>query len=322
MIKLNYPNFWQRQSIVSYLLLPLSFIFYFGTLIRKKLANPILFKPIVICVGNATIGGTGKTQVVSWVASLLNKHKINFVIVTKGYGSCLKKATLVNNNHIASDVGDESILLRKYGSVVASKKIKEIIPIIDRLAPDVIICDDGMQNPGFFKNYTILVVDGYRGFGNRLLFPAGPLRQSCASAAWQSDAVIVVGKHELSNLKGLQDKIVLAAEIKAISEFDKKEQYIAFSGIGNNQRFFGTLKAYGLNVMREISFPDHYNYTEADLKELRSLAKNLNAKLITTEKDYVKINDKRDIECFQVELEIKDSDKLEKLIYEKILKKN
>lgn len=326
MIKLLYPKFWQKRNIIAYLLLPISLIYQFLGYLRASLARPIMLPAKVICVGNCSVGGTGKTQIVMYLAKLLKAKNINFVIVTKAYGSRLKSATIVHKEHTALEVGDESLILAKYGTVIATKNIKQIVPLIHKLKPSIIIIDDFLQNPHFHKDVTIISVDGGRLFGNGFLIPAGPLREYPDKALDAADLIFLVSSvdNKVPNvLTPYTDKLI-NAQIIPSSNIYKTKNYFAFSGIGNPERFFLTLKNYGLNIVGHKIFPDHYNYLQTDLENLYLLAKTHNAILITTRKDYVKFNDlTNDIVCLDVELSINNPaiNNLG-LLYEKIFEKD
>jgi tetraacyldisaccharide 4'-kinase len=317
MFKLVYPKFWQSRNIIAYLLWPLSLIYLLVSFLRKLLAKPVIFPAKVICIGNSSVGGTGKTQIVIHLAKLLSARNIKFVILTKAYGSNLTTATIVQAYHTALQVGDESLILSKYGTVIATKKIQQAIPLINDIKPNIIIVDDFLQNPNFHKDYTILAVDAHRLFGNGFLIPAGPLREYPEKALKSADLIMAISADNWKLLdilvpyttKLVQAKIVLSHKI------DTLKNYFAFSGIGNPERFFLTLKNYGLTIIAHQIFPDHYNYSKEDLENLHAHAKKHNAVLITTKKDYVKLLPLKDanteIICCDVELLI---DKPEKLI--------
>lgn len=321
MIKLLYPKFWQKRNIIAYLLLPISLIYQFLGYLRASLAQPVTFPAKVICVGNCSVGGTGKTQIVMYLAKLLKARNVSFVIVTKAYGSNLKNATIIHQEHTALEVGDEGVILAKHAAVIATKNIKQIQPLINELKPDVIIVDDFLQNPHFHKDFTIVSVDGQRFFGNGFLIPAGPLRQYPNKALDAADLIFLVGStnNKIPNILTPYVNKLINAQIIPSSNIDKTKNYFAFSGIGNPERFFSTLKNYGLNITGYKIFPDHYNYLQADLENLYSLAKEHNATLITTRKDYVKLNEfsYNDVTCLDVELSINNPD----LLNEKIFKK-
>ncbi|MFY9589310.1 tetraacyldisaccharide 4'-kinase [Rickettsia endosymbiont of Halotydeus destructor] len=327
MFKLIYPKFWQSRNIIAYLLWHLSLIYLLVSFLRKLFARPIIFPAKIICVGNNSVGGTGKTQIVIHLAKLLSVENIKFVIVTKAYGSDLTTAIIVRKHHTAIEVGDESLILSKYGTVIATRKIQQIIPLINEIKPSVIIVDDFLQNPNFHKDCTILAVDAHRLFGNGFLIPAGPLREYPKKALKSADLIMAISAENWNppnilmsyTAKLVQAKIVLSKKI------DKTKNYFAFSGIGNPERFFLTLKNYGLTIAGCEIFPDHYNYSKKDLENLLANAKKYNAALITTRKDYVKLLPLKDADteiiCCDVELLIDNPQKLDDLLYAKIFKK-
>jgi tetraacyldisaccharide 4'-kinase len=331
MVRLIYPKFWQSKNIIAYLLWPLSCLYLLAGYVRKIIARPILFPCKVICVGNISVGGTGKTQIVIFLAKLLTKLNINFIIVTKAYGSKLKKSLLVEKYHTSQDVGDESIILSKYGRVIATKKIQYLSDYINKLTPQVIIVDDSMQNPHFYKDLVILSIDADRLFGNEFLIPAGPLRQYPNEATKKADIIISVGsamtRGDISYFSSYNDKIgdkfggkFFQAQIIPSIKMDTTKSYFAFSGIGNPERFFATLENYGLKLSGHKIFPDHYNYSSKDLSYLKERSEQDKSLLITTRKDYVKIgNSNLPIICCDVDLSINNQELLVALIYEKIL---
>lgn len=247
------------------------------------------FPCYVICVGNATIGGTGKTQLVKWlVQKLQNEYKI--VVITKAYGVNLQESVWVDNKS-AAQVGDESKLLSAYAQVIAAPNPASAIELVKEYQPEIIIFDDGMQNPSFHKDLIILTINATRGFGNGRIIPAGPLRQPIKSAISQADISIFIGHASCDAEQELFEKKPFKALIDA-KNIDLVKEYFAFAGISNPESFFELLKQNGVVVKMFRSFPDHYNYREKDLHELLEAAKSHNLELLTTEKDYVKIGDK------------------------------
>ena len=321
MIKLTYPKFWHTKNIISYLLLPFSAIYWLLGYIRHFIANPIDFQAKVICVGNINVGGSGKTQVVIYLADFLKSQNIKFVIVTKGYGSNLKKAILVNDKHDAREVGDESLLLINHGTVIAAKKIHYSLDIIKTIKPEIIIVDDGMQNPNFYKDLTILTIDEVRGLGNKFLIPAGPMRQSLASGFQSADIIISIGLIDDMKIQSFE-KPFFKGKITPITQLDKTKTYFAFTAIGHPERFLSTLLNEGVILSGYKFFPDHYYYSDIDLEYIKLQAEKLNSILITTKKDYVKLYDRLPVVCFYVSLLINNRKELENLIYEKTIKKN
>ena len=289
MIKLHYPKFWQSNNILSFLLLPFGYIYLLLGSVRKFLAKPVKFKARTICIGNATVGGTGKTQMVIKLAQELTKRNINFIILCKGYGGKNSHYSLVTNTSSPYDVGDEALELCEYGRTFAVPKIAYAAEIIEKYKPDIVLVDDGMQNPNFIKDFVIMTIDGSRGFGNGLPIPAGPMR--CRPEDVIADATVCVD--ETSSLRGaflldVPPSSRFSATIKPVRA-PSKLKYYAFAGIGNPDKFFDTLRKSGADIVETASFPDHYNYTKAEVLDLITYAKSNGLRLITTRKDYVKI---------------------------------
>lgn len=323
MIKLTYPPFWSKKNAVSSTLTAFSWIYQLLGNLRKLLVKPVKLPCFVICVGNISVGGTGKTQLVAWLAKNLRKRNYHFLIVTKGYNSDLRRAKLVELLDLPSDVGDESKLLSEYGQVLAAKSIKYALPIIKDLKPDVVIFDDGMQNPGFFKDLTIVVIDAIRNIGNGRIFPAGPLRESVQSAIAKSDIIAMVGNEPCSNFSLIQDitssgKPFFKSKIHLVSNIDTSANYYAFTAIGDPERFFRLLRTHGINVLATKAFPDHHNYSIEEIDRLIKEADEKGWFLLTTKKDYVKILNYTKILCAEVALNFDKEEELLQLIYEKI----
>lgn len=312
-IKLVYPKFWSCKGLIPILLAPISWIYRGLGFTRKILANPVKLKGKVICIGNITVGGTGKTQIVEMLAKYYKKKNKNILVVTKGYRSSLKKAKLVKDNDTPESVGDESILLSKVAPVVASTKIQYAIPFIKKINPEIIIFDDGLQNPYFIKDCKIIVVDSLRGIGNGKIFPAGPLRILPKQAINKCNAVVMIGSannsssHNLiSDIISNDTQILFKAKINLLSKL-KNTQYFAFSAIGNPLKFFNTLVENGANIQKTKVFPDHHQFTQNDILELQLIAKNHNYTLITTTKDYVKLPEGvRNIDCAIVSIKFEN----------------
>jgi tetraacyldisaccharide 4'-kinase len=311
MIKLYYPKFWQSKNIIAYLLLPFGYIYLLLGVIRKFFVKPIKFKARTICIGNATVGGTGKTQMVIKLAQELTKRNINFIILSKGYGGKNSHYSLVTKTSSPYDVGDEALELCEYGATFSVPQIIYAPEIIAKYKPDLVLVDDGMQNPNFIKDFVIMTIDGSRGFGNGLPIPAGPMR--CRFEDIKADAMVVVKSSSSSlrsksrgpkdNIMGLTTEIPEAHFVRlrmtlADSTFQAtikpvrspaKLKYYAFAGIGNPEKFFNTLRGARVNLLETRSFPDHHHYTKSEILDLIEEGKSKGLKLITTRKDYVKI---------------------------------
>ncbi len=301
MIKLIYPKFWSKNGLLSYLLLPFSQIYIILGMIRKFFAKPIRLPAFVICVGNATVGGAGKTQIVLWLANKFIKKKINFLVITKAYGSNLQDAKIVEKTDSPLEVGDESILINMYAPVLAAKNINSKLTqkLIAEINPDIIICDDGLQNPNFIKDFTILAIDPNRACGNNKIFPSGPLRESIKSALAKSDIVTMIGNDKCKNKVIMNNitesgKSLFYAKIKLENKLDLNKSYYAFTAIGNPAKFFKLLQTNNVIVKQTQSFPDHHNYTENEIKQIQITAQKNGYSLITTKKDFVKIRKDQD----------------------------
>lgn len=320
MVKLVYPKFWSSKGVIPILLTPLSWLYVSLGFFRKILTRPIKLDAKVICVGNITVGGAGKTQIVESLAKYYKEQNKNILIITKGYGSSLKGAKLVEKTDIAQDIGDESKLLSEIAPVIAAKKIQYALPLIQEIKPEIIIFDDGLQSPNFIKDCKIIVIDNLRGIGNGKIFPAGPLRLRADTAIKECDVIIAIGNHDCLDstvIKNAENnnKPVFKAKIKLVSAL-KNTEYFAFSAIGHPEKFFSTLANNGADIKKTRTFPDHHQFTEDEILKLKNIAKKLNYTLITTKKDYVKIHNAEDIDCAIVEIVFENKEGLIKKINE------
>ena len=296
-MKLIIPKFWLRKSYFSILLFPFSLVYLMITsLYRKKCIYAPRAK--VITIGNITLGGAGKTPVALSIAKLLNKHKL--IILTRGYKGEICNPTIVNSSHNIFDVGDEALLLAKYFPTCVSKDRLQGIKFLENLGYEVIITDDGLQDGRFSKSMSILVIDKSFGFGNGLIFPAGPLREKIETGIKKADLIAIIGSGDYvppDNKQSIYGTLVKKNKLN-------NNQYIAFAGIGNPNKFFKTIVESGGIVIKEFAFGDHHQYTDDEIEQLLEVAKHSQATLITTEKDYMRINIKyrNVIEVMEVEL--------------------
>ena len=180
-----------------------------------------------------------------------------------------------------------------------------------------------MQNPGFIKDYVILVIDSLRNIGNNRIFPAGPLRMNLQNALDQSNIITFTGNKTCDNYNLIQtiatnDKPCFKSTMKINTKIEQGQDYYAFAGISNPESFFRILEENGANIVLKKAFPDHHNYTDIEIKQLQDEANNNNCQLITTHKDFVKINNVSDIEYIDVDLEFENEKQLFNIIDEKI----
>lgn len=301
-MKLNKPNFWDKKQItlISIILLPITIIYYLLFQLNKFIKSIFKkkFKNVkVICVGNIYLGGTGKTPLVIEIFKEIKK---------KNNVSVLKK-----NNH---KYLDEINLLRKNSNLICTNDRSEGVQKSADKGDKFIILDDGFQDYSIIKDYSILCINSDIGFGNKMLLPSGPLRESISNIKNFNSAVINGKKNTNleAELKKYNNKIkIFYSEYKLIN-FEKfiGKDILAFSGIANNYKFFNLLKN-NLNVKKTISYPDHYNYSEDELINIIKLAKEKNMIITTTSKDFNRISDfKEEIECVEVELYIDNRESL------------
>ena len=294
------PKFWDKKnnSFLSILLYPLSIIYYLISVIRKKISIPQKFNIPIICVGNIYIGGTGKTSAAIEIMKILNQSK-KICFLTKGYGRKSKKDIYLNELNISNqntvDTGDEALLLNKYGDVYISNNRAKAINTIIKLGYDAIILDDGFQDHLIFKNLNILCFDSKNWIGNNNLIPSGPLREPLTSIKEANFIIIKGEKNQIieNEIKKLSPNIeIIYAENRIENnETLKSKNFIAFTGIGNPYSFFNTLLNNNIKIIKQIIYPDHFQFTEKNYKVLFQEAENNNCNLITTEKDWVRINE-------------------------------
>jgi tetraacyldisaccharide 4'-kinase len=293
------PKFWDKKnnSFLSILLYPLSIIYYLITVIRKKISIPQKFNIPIICVGNIYIGGTGKTSAAIEIMKILNQSK-KICFLTKGYGRKSKKDIYLNELNISNqntvDTGDEALLLNKYGDVYISNNRAKAINTIIKLGYDAIILDDGFQDHLIFKNLNILCFDSKNWIGNNNLIPSGPLREPLKAIKEANFIVIKGEKNQIieNEIKKLSPNIeIIYAENRIENnETLKNKNFIAFTGIGDPYSFFNTLLNNNIKIIKQIIYPDHFQFTEKNYKVLFQEAENNNCNLITTEKDWVRIS--------------------------------
>ncbi|MDF2965160.1 MAG: lpxK [Rickettsiaceae bacterium] len=327
MFKLSYPGFWQsKNSFISILLIPIAGLYYLIARLKEILSKPVRLPIPVISVGNINIGGTGKTQMTLYLARLLTKHGKRVCIATKGYGRNSSDTRLIDIKlDDIKQTGDEAFMLAKYFPVIIYQDTLQLVKIIESNRFEIAIFDDAMQNHKIIKDFSVVMIDGLRGFGNHRLLPAGPLRERVCAINTKADCAILIGQ-DLLNIKQHIKIPLFNAKIIPKKEFilTSTESYIAFAGIGNPEKFYLTLKEYGVRIISKHDFPDHYIYSIEDLEELNNIALKLGANLITTEKDWVKLPKiwQQKIKYLEVSLEIHEESTLEGMLNETILKKS
>jgi len=294
-LDMTVPDFWQkgRGGWKACALMPAAALYAAGAGLRSWISKPVRVGAPVLCVGNVTAGGTGKTPVVIALARTARAMGVHAAVVSRGYGGGLAGPVKVDAaQHRASDVGDEPLLIAAHAETwVAKDRVAGARAAVEGGA-DIIILDDGFQNPTLHKDVSIVVVDGRFGFGNGRRFPAGPLRETLPSAMGRADLVLLMGRDDagVADYIGGDVRVEHAAlRPEAPDSLAPGTKCVAFAGIGLPMKFFATLRSIGVDVLAEHPFPDHFMYGQGDLDELLSEAESLKATLVTTAKDYVRL---------------------------------
>ncbi len=298
---LKTPSYWYRQlddkaHWKEYLFAPLSALFQWGAHIRRTRFEAYKASIPVICVGNLVTGGSGKTPTAIALYTLLKaenpKSKIYFL--TRGYGGIRKGPLLVEpSEHIYREVGDEALLLSNHAPTIISRDRAKGAQLAEELGADIIIMDDGLQNPTLHKDIRIMVINGEMGFGNQKTLPSGPLREPLETGFEHVDLFILIGEDTRGVLSLLPEgKPVMKGSIQLSNSIPLQSDaaYLAFAGMGYPEKFFNFLKDdLKLNVVKTESFPDHHPFRRDELKALHDDAQKLEARLITTSKDMARL---------------------------------
>jgi tetraacyldisaccharide 4'-kinase len=249
----------------------------------------------VICVGNINIGGTGKTPTVIALVAALQMRGHHPAVISRGHGGQLQGPVQVDpTKHHASDVGDEPLLIAAFAPVWIAKNRAQAAQAAANSGADVIIMDDGHQNPDVAKDFNIVVLDGKRGFGNGRCFPAGPLREPISAGLSRANMVVVIGapNRQLAQTLSTQaDCPILYADLKPLETgMDwNGARVLAFAGIGHPEKFFATLRDLGAELCATVALDDHQNISSALITRLSTDAARMGAQLVTTEKDAVRL---------------------------------
>lgn len=288
------PAFWTGEGggVMPLLLSPIAAVYAAAT--ERRMRRPGWTAPVpVICCGNATAGGAGKTTLALDIGQRLAKRGVAVHFLLRGYGGRLKGPLRVDPaRHTSEDVGDEALLLAAERPAWISADRAAGARAAVAAGAQAIVMDDGLQNPTLEKDLSLLVVDGSYGFGNGRIIPAGPLREPVVAAARRSQAAVLVGEDEAGALHRLPAGMpVLRATLRPGPEAAllAGQPVLAFCGIANPRKFFATLQEAGAVLAGRQSYADHYPYDEGDLKELVAEAESLRAVLVTTRKDFVRI---------------------------------
>ena len=292
------PGFWHRPAgFASAMLSPLAAIYAAGTARRIAKATPVALDIPVICVGNINVGGTGKTPTVMALVERLSARGLSPHVVSRGHGGSLDGPVQVNERaHRADEVGDEPLLLSAFGPVWVAKDRAAGARAAAKAGADVIVLDDGHQNPSVRKDISVVVVDAVRGFGNKRVLPAGPLREPLEVGLARADILLSIGspraQARFGGLNDLPEELPHMAgaltPLQTGMEWDGL-RVLAFAGIGMPEKFFATLERQGAEIVKSEALDDHQPLSDALMARLLAEAQGLGAQLVTTEKDAVRL---------------------------------
>tara|TARA_B100000003_G_scaffold100763_1_gene90271 strand:+ start:2983 stop:3903 length:921 start_codon:yes stop_codon:yes gene_type:complete len=300
------PNFWNKNSAIVYLLWPLSIITKLINII-KKFKNKYKPKISTICIGNIYLGGTGKTQLAIKISQIL-KNQYKTIVIKKNY----------------KDQIDEQKLLKKYSNLLLTNFRVDAIKKIEKSKKNIAILDDGLQDKSIKYKISIVCFSSLNGVGNGRVLPAGPLRESLLELK-NYDAVFINGKKNnnlVKKIKNINNHIKIfngKYYLKNKNLFSLNSKYLAFCGIGTPENFFSLLKENKINIVKKMVFPDHFKYTNSDINEIIGIARKNNLKIVTTEKDFMKLKKFKNLSIKYTDVDLK----IEKFsLFKKFLKEN
>ena len=313
------PEFWTHDDgasrWVARLLSPLGWLY--GETVASKARGATPYRPgaAVICVGNLTVGGTGKTPVAIEIARLLIARGRKPFFLSRGYGGRLHGPLLVAEDSRAADVGDEPLLLAHTAPVIVARDRREGARLAVEHGADTIVMDDGHQNFALAKDLSLVVVDGETGFGNGRVLPAGPLREPVAQGLARADAVIVTGEGR-PPLGAFAGPVLHTHLIHSGGPDIAHRRVVAFAGIGRPEKFFHAVAARGAEIVATKHYADHHAYTPAEIARLRSEVRSAGALLVTTEKDFVRLTplEREGIEALPVRASFDEPAALDRLL--------
>ena len=320
------PHFWRdlprgsRASapLARLLLTPLAALY--AMLGRRRIARtePADSGAPVICVGNLTLGGAGKTPVSAAIRQYLLESNYRAATLSRGYRGKLEGPLRVDPaSHTAGETGDEPLMLAATGEAWISRDRPAGASAMREAGVDVVVLDDGHQNPTLLKTGSIVVIDAAEPFGNGYVFPKGPLREPVPEGLSRADAVVLMGDGDVPPEVARSGLEVLRARLAPVAPLPSGA-YVAFAGIGRPQRFFDSLSSMpGVQLADAVPFPDHHMYSPSDISFLTKLASERGpAKLVTTAKDHIRLphDFRRTVAVLPVEARFEDPAALSRLV--------
>ncbi|MES2254924.1 MAG: tetraacyldisaccharide 4'-kinase [Pseudomonadota bacterium] len=280
------PEFWQQRGARALMLAPLGLLYGATVAWKARHASPFAVRARVICIGNLTAGGSGKTPVALAIGNRLQTRYDSIFFLTRGYGGREPGPLRVEPDGDAARFGDEALLLARMAPTIVARDRAAGAALAVAQGATAIVMDDGHQNFSLAKNLSIVVVDGEYAFGNGLMIPAGPLRETVPQGLARADAVIVMGdgSPDLHDYRGP----VLRAKLVAEGEEFRGRHVFAFAGIGRPEKFVASLEKAGAIVTGTQFFADHHPYRDGEIAALKARAGD--AQIVTTEKDLVRLS--------------------------------
>ncbi len=326
------PAFWWRGAgFVSGMLTPLGLLY--GAIAAKRMIGKATSAGVpVLCVGNFTLGGVGKTPTAIMLAQMLVQKGERPFFLSRGYGGELSGPKRVDPHaDLAAQVGDEALLLARGAPAVIANNRVAGAALARAQGASIIVMDDGLQNSSLSKDFTLAVVDARRGIGNGCVFPAGPLRAPLSSQLAKTDALLLVGQgsgaNEVITQAGRRNLPIfhghLVPDHSAVREL-KGRRVLAFAGIGDSEKFFETASSAGIAVAERRAFPDHHRYSAEDAAELLMQADHAGLALLTTEKDRARMAGEHILDALShahtlpVTMIVKEADELRRLVMTKL----
>ncbi len=297
------PDFWWQTppNLIATALMPAGYVW--GAISARRMQQSgVAADAPVICIGNFVAGGAGKTPTALACAAVLARNGMTIAFLTRGYGGTLSKSgrpvRVEPGRHSAIEVGDEPLLLARVAPAFVSSNRVAGANAATALGADVLVMDDGLQNPSLQKTLSIAVVDGETGAGNELCIPAGPLRAPLAVQLPMIDALVVIGEGEagerLAGRALSHGKAVFRGHLQPDAEIAASfhgRKVVAFAGIGRPEKFFATLAETGADVVEAFGFDDHQMFSADNIDTLKKAAQHHEAVLVTTEKDFMRLGD-------------------------------
>ena len=285
-------KFWWKKT--PNFMLFINFFLDFLILIKNFFIKKYQSRLKVLCVGNFILGGSGKTPMVRYLREILTKKGYKCAVLLRGYKGKFKGPVIVDiNTHLSSEVGDEALLHAKDGVTIVSKNRVQGCKYIENLDVDLIILDDGFQNPSLIKDYNLIVISSNKGIGNKLIFPFGPLRESIRKGREKVNMIIKFinseqDHHSLSYIHKHFSKIIDSEYLTKI-DADLSENVVVFTGVADPNKLLSSIKNNNKRVISSFLLRDHQEINESLAKEILIKSKENNADIITTEKDIVRL---------------------------------